>query len=70
LKEFGEELRNVILSIIPSKTPINLVFDGTAEEAVEETSGPMSGYLFGQAPLEVSRLKGIFPMKLLRFVLM
>jgi hypothetical protein len=53
LKEFAEELRSVIMSIIPSKTPINLVFDGVVEESDENVS-TLSGYRLGQVPLEVS----------------
>ena len=53
LKEFAEELRSVIMSIIPSKTPINLVFDGVVEETADESSTTISGYRLGQVPLEV-----------------
>lgn len=53
LKEFAEELRSVIMSIIPSKTPINLVFDGVVEEATDESSATLAGYWLGQVPLEV-----------------
>ncbi len=53
LKEFAEELRSVIMSIIPSKTPINLVFDGVVEEAADESSATLTGYRLGQVPLEV-----------------
>lgn len=54
LKEFAEELRSVIMSIIPSKTPINLVFDGVVEESADESAATLSGYRLGQVPLEVS----------------
>jgi hypothetical protein len=54
LKEFGEELRSVIMSIIPSKTPINLIFDGVADENIEESASTLSGYRLGQVPLEVN----------------
>ena len=53
LKEFAEELRSVIMSIIPSKTPINLVFDGVVDET-DESVPALSGYRLGQVPLEVS----------------
>ena len=53
LKEFAEELRSVIMSIIPCKTPINLVFDGVVEET-DESASALSGYRLGQVPLEVS----------------
>lgn len=53
MKEFAEELRGVIMSIIPSKTPINLVFDGVVEEA-DDNATTLSGYRLGQVPLEVS----------------
>jgi hypothetical protein len=54
LKEFGEELRTVIMSIIPSKTPINLVSDGLFDESSDEASATLTGYRLGQGPLEVS----------------
>lgn len=53
MKEFAEELRGVIMSIIPSKTPINLVFDGVVEET-DDNATTLSGYRLGQVPLEVS----------------
>jgi hypothetical protein len=43
------------MSIIPSKTPINLVLDGVVEENVEENVATLSGYRLGQGPLEVIR---------------
>lgn len=41
------------MSIIPSKTPINLVFDGVVEET-DDNATTLSGYRLGQVPLEVS----------------
>jgi hypothetical protein len=47
------------MSIIPSKTPINLVFDGVVEETADESSATLSGYRLGQVPLEVSDENGL-----------
>jgi hypothetical protein len=54
LKEFGEELRSVILSILPSNTPIHLVLDGTSEEVTDDSATTFSGYRIGPTPIEVS----------------
>jgi hypothetical protein len=42
------------MSIIPSKTPINLILDGIVEEIVEENTATLSVYRLGQGPLEVN----------------
>jgi len=57
LPQFGEELRDVIKSIIPERTPIHLLLDGRSEERLEE--GPVSlGFSrIGPAPLEPVRIK-------------
>lgn len=52
LKEFGGELRDVIKSIIPNKTPIHLVLDGLPEER-DDASLNHGGFRIGPAPLEV-----------------
>lgn len=54
LKEFGEELRGVIMSIIPNNTPVHLILDGLSEETVDESLASYSGYhRIGPAPIEV-----------------
>jgi hypothetical protein len=61
LKQFGDELRDVIKSIIPDKTPIHLVLDGLSEEKVEEGATGYTGFSrIGPAPLEVSFALFIF----------
>lgn len=54
LKEFGEELRGVILSVLPSNTPIHLVLDGQPDEMADDSSASFSGYRIGPTPIEVS----------------
>jgi hypothetical protein len=55
LKSFGEHLRAVITSIVPIKTPINLVLDGLLEDTGEEEGAAnYAGFRIGPAPLEVS----------------
>ena len=54
LHEFGEELRTVIQTIVPNKTPIHLIMYGYSDERVEDTSAGYSGFRIGPAPLEVS----------------
>lgn len=56
LKEFGEEIRSVIKSIMPMMTPVHLVLDGLSEE-LAESSGKVvghSGFRIGPAQLAVS----------------
>lgn len=53
LQEFGEELRTVISTIVPNKTPIHLVLDGHAEDRVDENAVSYSGFRIGPATLEV-----------------
>jgi len=59
LKDFGEELRTVIQTIIPTKTPIHLILDGFSDERVEDQSGSYSGFRIGPAPLEVCFCSGL-----------
>lgn len=54
LHEFGEELRTVIQTIVPNKTPIHLIMDGYSDERVDDSSANYSGFRIGPAPLEVS----------------
>jgi len=56
LDQFGHELREVIKSIIPDKTPIHLVLDGRSETRLED--GPQNfGFRLGSTPLEPVRIK-------------
>ena len=56
LDQFGQELREVIKSIIPDKTPIHLVLDGRSETKLEDA--PQSfGFRLGPTPLEPVRIK-------------
>jgi len=58
LQQFGEKLREVIKSIIPDRTPIDLVLDGRSEERTEEGSINYGGFSrIGPAPLEPVRIK-------------
>lgn len=57
LDQFGEELREVIKSIIPERTPIHLLLDGRAEEKREESSVNYGFSRIGPAPLEPVRIK-------------
>ena len=54
LHEFGEELRTVIQTIVPNKTPIHLIMDGYSDERVDDSLANYSGFRIGPAPLEVS----------------
>ena len=55
LTRFGKELRDVLRSIIPDKTPIHLVLDGRAEESVQVNPG---GFMrMGGAPLQPVKVK-------------
>lgn len=56
-KTFGEELRDVIKSIIPDRTPISLMMDHglTTEEKLDDGSAAFTGFSrIGSVPLEVS----------------
>ena len=57
LDTFGQELREVIKSIIPDNTPIHLVLDGRSEERFEEGSNSFGYNRLGPAPLEPVRIK-------------
>ena len=58
LDTFGQELREVIKSIIPDNTPIHLVLDGRSEERFEEGATSNFGFnRLGPAPLEPVRIK-------------
>ena len=57
LKEFGEELRAVIQTIIPGKTPIHLILDGHTDERIDDTPASYSGFRIGPAPLEPVHIK-------------
>ncbi|ACI65622.1 predicted protein [Phaeodactylum tricornutum CCAP 1055/1] len=57
LDQFGEELRGVIKSIIPDKTPIHLVLDGRPESRLEEGNISLGFSRIGPAPLEPVRIK-------------
>ena len=55
LTRFGKELRDVLRSIIPEKTPIHLVLDGRPEESVQTNN---AGFIrMGGAPLEPVKVK-------------
>lgn len=57
LDQFGEELREVIKSIIPGRTPIHLVLDGRVPERTEDV-GMIHGFSrIGPAPLEPVKIK-------------
>lgn len=57
LDQFGQELRAVIQSIIPDRTPIHLVLDGRATERSED-GGTFAGFSrIGPAPLEPVKIK-------------
>jgi hypothetical protein len=57
LDQFGEELREVIKSIIPGRTPIHLVLDGRVPERTED-GGVLHGFSrIGPAPLEPVKIK-------------
>jgi len=55
LTTFGTELRDVLRSIIPEKTPIHLVLDGRPEESVQ--TNPAGFVRMGGAPLEPVKVK-------------
>lgn len=55
LTRFGRELRDVLRSIIPDKTPIHLVLDGRAEESVEPVQTGFNR--MGGAQLEPVKVK-------------
>jgi hypothetical protein len=55
LTRFGKELREVLRSIIPDKTPIHLVLDGKPEEIGQ--TNPSSFIRMGGAPLEPVKVK-------------
>jgi hypothetical protein len=55
LTKFGRELREVLRSIIPDKTPIHLVLDGRPEESVQ--TNPSGLIRMGGAPLEPVKVK-------------
>jgi hypothetical protein len=57
LDQFGDDLRNVIQSIIPDKTPINLLLDGRPEERGDDTTLNFGFSRIGSAPLEPVRIK-------------
>lgn len=58
LDQFGEELRAVIKSIIPARTPIHLVLDGRVTERSEEGGSGYGGFSrIGPAPLEPVKIK-------------
>lgn len=58
LKRFGEELREVIKSIIPDNTPIHLILDGVSDDILEESTIGFTGFSrIGQAPLEVGAIR-------------
>lgn len=57
LDQFGDELRGVIQSIIPDKTPIHLLLDGRPEERVDDTGLNLGFSRIGPAPLEPVRIK-------------
>lgn len=53
MREFGEELRTVVKSIIPAKTPVHIVLDGLSEDREDEIQGNHSAYRIGPAQLQV-----------------
>eukprot|EP00536_Pseudo-nitzschia_multiseries_P017308 jgi/Psemu1/248066/estExt_Genewise1.C_14790007 len=55
LTKFGAELRDVLRSIIPEKTPIHLVLDGRPEDSVQ--TNPAGFIRMGGAPLEPVKVK-------------
>ena len=55
LTRFGKELRDVLRSIIPDKTPIHLVLDGRPEECVQ--ANPAGFIRMGGAPLQPVKVK-------------
>ena len=55
LTKFGKELRDVLRSIIPDKTPIHLVLDGRPDESVQ--TNPAGFIRMGGAPLEPVKVK-------------
>ena len=57
LDQFGEELKDVIKSIIPDKTPIHLLLDGRAEERLDDGALNFGFSRIGPAPLEPVRIK-------------
>ena len=55
LREFGEELRSVVKSIIPQNAPLHIVLDGLSEDREEEApQGNVHPFRIGPAQLEVS----------------
>jgi hypothetical protein len=57
LDQFGQTLRDVIKSILPSdKTPVHLVLDGRSETKIEDVSQNF-GFRLGSTPLEPVRIK-------------
>lgn len=58
LDQFGEELREVIKSIIPGRTPIHLVLDGRAPDRSEDGAIAIHGFSrIGPAPLDPVKIK-------------
>jgi hypothetical protein len=57
LDQFGDQLRDVIKSIIPEKTPIHLLLDGRVEGKGEEATTSYGFSRIGPAPLEPVRIK-------------
>eukprot|EP00535_Pseudo-nitzschia_heimii_P008056 CAMPEP_0197181318 /NCGR_PEP_ID=MMETSP1423-20130617/5641_1 /TAXON_ID=476441 /ORGANISM="Pseudo-nitzschia heimii, Strain UNC1101" /LENGTH=3706 /DNA_ID=CAMNT_0042631551 /DNA_START=249 /DNA_END=11369 /DNA_ORIENTATION=- len=55
LTKFGKELRGVLRSIIPDKTPIHLVLDGRPDESVQ--TNPAGFIRMGGAPLDPVKVK-------------
>jgi hypothetical protein len=57
LDQFGQELRDVVKSIIPDKTPIHLVLDGRSETKLEDGAMNFGYNRMGPTPLEPVRIK-------------
>ena len=58
LKDFGEELRKVIKSIMPSQTLIHIVLDGLSEERDEDMSNSAhASYRMGSGQADVSLVR-------------
>lgn len=57
LDQFGQDLQEVIKSIIPDKTPIHLVLDGKVDQRIEDNPSNFGFNRLGPTPLEPVRIK-------------
>jgi Dock homology region 2 len=57
LDQFGQDLKEVIKSIIPDNTPIHLVLDGKVDQRLEDNPSAFALNRLGPTPLEPVRIK-------------